>query len=303
VGSTDGGILRIQAAIALSRCYRDSGDLGLAIEAGERVLDELSGTPLDSADEAVQLAVTLAAAYYERGDVGQAVRTCRRAIDKAETLESPKARASAYWNACILEAKQGRVREAVPLAERALALLSEGRDGRNLARLRTELADMQLRLDPPEVDAANVQLAQAAAELHSSSGGAIDFARNNLSRARAMLLEGQYDDARSLAVDVREAVSGRAPLIAADALTVEGQAWGGGGNVAEAGNAYRQAVLVLTGLGSDREAAQLWFELAGLLEGVGDMDSARAAYRSAAASAGLRSRPVVRTSPGLGLEI
>ncbi|QZY30275.1 helix-turn-helix domain-containing protein [Nocardioides coralli] len=294
VTAPEGGILKIQAAIALSRCYRESGDLGLAIETGERVLEKLSGTPLDSADESVQLAVTLAAAYSERGDVGQAVRTCRRAIDKAETLQSPKARASAYWNACILETKQGRIREAVPLAERALALLSEGRDGRNLARLRTELADMQLRLDPPNVEAAHEQLAKAAVELHTSSGGAIDFARHSLSRARALLLEGKYDEARQLAAEINEAVGSRAPMLAADALAVVGQAWGGGGNFAEAGNAYRQAVLVLTGVGSDREAAELWFELAGLLEGVGDMESARSAYRSAAASAGLRSRPVVR---------
>ena len=54
----DGAILRLQAAIALSRCYRESGDLSLAIDIGERVLIELSGTPLDSTDEAVQLAVT-----------------------------------------------------------------------------------------------------------------------------------------------------------------------------------------------------------------------------------------------------
>ena len=48
--------------------------------------------------------------------------------------------------------------------------------------------------------------------------------------------------------------------------------------------------MVLTGVGSDRNAAQLWFELAGLLEGVGELDAARDAYRSAAASTGLRDR-------------
>jgi hypothetical protein len=52
--------------------------------------------------------------------------------------------------------------------------------------------------------------------------------------------------------------------------------------------------MTLTGIGSDRGAAQLWFELAGLLEEVGDFDAARDAYKSAAASAGLRSRPTVR---------
>ncbi|MGZ5398605.1 MAG: helix-turn-helix domain-containing protein, partial [Nocardioides sp.] len=77
VTSPVGSLLSVKATIALSRCYRESGDLSLAIDLGERILIELSGTPLDSTDEAVQLAVTVAAAYYERGDTGQAVRTCR----------------------------------------------------------------------------------------------------------------------------------------------------------------------------------------------------------------------------------
>ena len=87
-------VLRISAGMALSRCYRDSGDFARAIDTAERMLRELTGTPLDGADEAVQLAVTLAAAHFERGDTGQAVRVCRRAVEKAERLDSPAARAA-----------------------------------------------------------------------------------------------------------------------------------------------------------------------------------------------------------------
>ena len=157
--------MQIKVGIALSRCYRESGDFSKAVEVGEMILEHLADTPLDSSDEAVQMAVTLAAAYFERGDTGQAVRVCRKAVTKAETLESPMARASAYWNASIIEAAQGSVRDAIPLAERALALLAEGQDGRNLAGLRTQLGIMQLRLDPPQIDEAQEHLAQAAEEL------------------------------------------------------------------------------------------------------------------------------------------
>ena len=79
-----GGVMRIKAGIALSRCYRESGDFGRAVEVGEHMLEHLADTPLDTSDEAVQLAVTVAAAYYVRGDVGQAVRVCRKAMAKAE---------------------------------------------------------------------------------------------------------------------------------------------------------------------------------------------------------------------------
>lgn len=287
-------ILYIQAAIALSRCYRESGDLSLAIDLGERVLQEMSGTALDSTDEAVQLAVTVAAAHYERGDTGQAIRTCRKAIDKAELLDSPKARASAYWNASMMEARQGLVQHAIPLAERALALLADGQNGANLARLRTELADMQLRLDPPEVAAALDGLDQAEIELTRSSAGAIDLARNDGYRARALLLGGDHEAAREVSLRVHAMVCDVAPDIAADAKTVEGQIAAASGDVADATRAYREAVLLLTGVGADRGVAQLWFELAGLLEGVGDLDTSRQAYRSAAAASGLRARPGAR---------
>jgi transcriptional regulator with XRE-family HTH domain len=286
-------IPRIKAAIALSRCYRESGDLTLAIEAGERVLGELEGSPLDSTDETVQLSVTVAAAYQFRGDTGQAIRMCRRAITKAEKLDSPKARAAAYWNASLFESERGSVAEAIPLAERALALLAEGQDGRNLARLRTALADMQLQLDPPDVQAALVLLDLAAEELAASSAGVLDVARNDVARARALLLGGDLVAALELSARVHARVAGHAPLAAADAKLIEGQAAAAAGHTEEAGQAYRAAVMLLTGVGADRDAADLWFELAGLLEGLGDLDAAREAYRSAAASTGLRARTAI----------
>jgi transcriptional regulator with XRE-family HTH domain len=287
---------RIKAAIALSRCYRESGDLSMSIEAGERVLAELEESPLDSTDEAVQLAVTVAGAYHIRGDTGMAIRTCRKAIAKAEKLESPKARASAYWNASIFESERGSVAEAIPLAERALALLAEGQDGRNLAKLRTALADMQLQLDPPDVAAALALLDLAAEELAASSGSVLDVARNDVARARALLLAGDLGAAIDLSSEVHCRVAGQSPLAAADAKLIEGQAAGAAGRPDDAKRAYREAVLLLTSVGADRDAADLWFELAGLLEAMGDLDAARDAYRSAAASTGLRMRTAIPKS-------
>jgi len=289
-----GTVMHIKVGIALSRCYRESGDFSKAVEVGEMTLEQLADTPLDSSDEAVQMAVTLAAAYFERGDTSQAVRVCRKAVTKAEKLESPTARASAYWNASMLEHAQGSVRDAIPLAERALQLLAEGQDSRNLARLRTQLGMMQLRLDPPQVDEAQVHLRQAAQELEWCSAGPVEVARNDLAIARAYFLQGEVGTAQVMSSQIHDTVQTHAPIVAADAKALEGQSFAAAGRVDEAVRAYREAVLVLTSIGSDRGAAQLWFELAGLLEEVGDLDAARDAYKSAAASTGLRSRPTVR---------
>jgi hypothetical protein len=66
------------------------------------------------------------------------------------------------------------------------------------------------------------------------------------------------------------------------------------GRADDARVAYLDAVHALSGAGADRNAAQLWFELADLLEEAGDLDGAREAYRSAAATSGLVSRHQAR---------
>ena len=288
-----GNVLQIKVGIALSRCYRESADFTKAVEVGEMILESLADTPLDSSDESVQMAVTLAAAYFQRGDTSQAVRVCRKAIAKAETLDSPTARASAYWNASAFEALQGSVRDAIPLAERALALLTEGQDSRNLGRLRTQLGIMQLRMDPPQIEEAQHHLTLAAEEYQWCSASTVDVSRNELAQARAHYLAGDTETAQLLSVRVHDTVQEVAPVVAADAKSLEGQVHAARGDVEAARQSYRDAVMVLTGVGSDREAAEMWFELATLLEDVGDYDASRDAYRSAAAASGIRSRPRV----------
>ena len=286
-----GGLLRIKAAIAMVRCLKNSGDLNRAIEVGERVMASLEGSHLDSCDEAVQLSVTVAAAHFDRGDVGHAIRMCRKAIAKAEALDSPVARASAYWNASVFEADRGSVSNAVPLAERALALFAEGQDTRNLARLRNQVGRMQLELDPPDVTEARRHLEKAAEELAWSSAGPSELASNQLARARADYLDGNLDAAGAACTDVIATIKDVAPLTAAEAEALMGQVMGASGDMAGAIRAFRRAVFLLTGAGADRDAAQLWFELADLFEDAGDVEASRDAYRSAAAASGLRARP------------
>jgi transcriptional regulator with XRE-family HTH domain len=299
VYSKRGGLVRIKSAIAMVRCLRNSGDLPRAIEVGERVLASLAGSHIDGCDEAVQLTVTLASAYFHRGDTGHAVRMCRKAITKAEDLDSPVARASAYWNASNFEAQRGSVANAVPLAERALALLAEGQDARNLARLRTNLGRMQLELDPPEVPEALRNLTQAAEELGWSSASAQEIASNNCQIARAHYLAGDLSQAAELCSAILASLGDDSPLCRAETQALSGQIAAARGDADEAGRAYRRAVFALTSAGADKDAAQLWFELADLLEDVGDVMGARDAYRSAAAATGLRARPKVSASAGI----
>ncbi len=293
----------VRSRLALSRCYRETGDLTRAVECGRPALQLLEDAGLAHCDEAIQLVVTVAAAYYERGDTGEAKRLCQRAVERAEQAGSPTAKASAYWNASMIESKQGSIGTAVSLAERALALLGEGNDVRNLARLRSELGTMQLMSDDTDLDEAARTLDRAAEEMRLSSAGPVEIALNELSRCKVLLLRGQPHQVHLMVERVFDTIGDVAPIVAADAHVVSGRAHAAQGDLAEAHAAFRRAVRMLSAIGSDRAAAELWFELGALWESVGDAEASRDAYRSAAASTGLRLRFQARPAAQVRLRL
>ncbi|WP_300644307.1 helix-turn-helix domain-containing protein [Nocardioides sp.] len=299
-GATD--LRWLEVMTALSRCYRESGDLARAVEVGERAADVLADLELGGSDEAVALTVTVAAAHVERGDVAHAARTCRRAVELAERLESPRARAAAYWNASIIESLRGRPAQALPLAQRALRLLEEGPGGRNLARLRSQLGLLQLRLDPPAPQEAWEQLRTAEEALLATDAGVLDLAANRLGQARAALLLGRASESQRLVEDVLEQVGEEAPLLAAEAHLQLGEVALARGHVAAARTGFQQAVMRLSAVGADRQAAQLWFDLGAQLEQVGQAALALDAYRRAAAATGLRMQRSPAVEVGAGEE-
>jgi tetratricopeptide (TPR) repeat protein len=286
-GPTTGMV--VQASIALSRCYREAGDLARAIDVGERARRRAADVGLDGTDDDIRLTATLVAAYQERGDEAYAAQLCREAIKRAEENSSAPARAAAYWNASILASRRGRHGEAITLAERALVLMSEGEDDRNIARLRSLLGLLSLREDAPDIDTAQAHLQRAYDELRQRDGSPVDLARCELGLAQTLLLSGQAERAAERASKALEAVGAISPFVSASAEALIGRAGFARGDHDGARDHFRNAVAFLTGAHSDREAAQLWYELGELLEAVGEDSAARDAFRSAAASTGLRS--------------
>lgn len=265
--------------IALSRCYRETGELSKAIEVGEGVLAGLTELGLAGTTEYVRLAVTVAAAHFESGAVGVATRMTQRAIQAAETLASPEAQAAAYWNASIIERHAGNIEGAVRTAARALALLENDDSTRNLARLRTQLAQFHLRRDRPDLKAARSLLKHAANELRWSSASPVDVARNQLGYARLHLLGGDPEAARSALAEVPLAVNEQDAQLAAEVRVLDILALLALGEPFEA--AHDDVASLLSLLNGDRGVAQLWFELGEGLAAAGDLERAASAYREA----------------------
>ncbi len=185
---------RVQVGIVISRCYRELGEYSDAIRSGESALTEATKLGLEACDESVQLSVTVASSYFERGDRERAVRICRRAVATAEGLGSTTSRASAYWNASAMSMRQGNVSDAVPMARRALALLNEGSDDRNLSGLLAQVGLMELRLDPPAVRRPATHLSSCprgnAAEPHPTDSSPVGTVSG---LARCAMLEGDFN--------------------------------------------------------------------------------------------------------------
>ncbi len=287
----------IEGLTSLSRCYRESGELGRAIEVGTQAIRRIEELELDGVDEAIRLSLSVAAAYYEQGDADYAARLCRRAIDRAEAMASPVAKAMAYWNSSAIESMRGNAAAALPMTRRALDVIEASNDARNVARLRTQLGILQLLLDPPEPQAALDVLTYAARELTHTGSAPADMADNLLAQARARFLLGDIEGARHQAAETGNVVRSSMPLLAADAFALLGQIAVHEDDLDCARSHFQEAVLLLSGAGADRAAAQLWFELAGLFESVGEPAAALDAYRRAAAATGLVAAPSRQSTP------
>jgi tetratricopeptide (TPR) repeat protein len=283
--------------ISLSRCYRDAGEYDRAIAVGEEAQGKIEELGIAGLTEAIQLTVTVAGAYSSQGDPAKAMRVCLGALDRAEQYDSPIGKASAYWNASVIELEgNGSTVQAITFARKALALFELGEDNRNLAKLRAQVAKLQLEQDPPDAAGTLETLQHSERELAWSSASAWDRAMVDLTRSRAYLLLGDHAAALASAERAIAAAPAQAADLRAQGAALLGQVAAVQGQREDARTHYRQAVHLLSAAGADRGAAQLWFELADLLNEVGDSEGAIEAFRSAAASAGLQVQPRLTSS-------
>lgn len=281
----------IRDLTALSRCHRESGDLDRAIAVGEDAAQHIERLGLGSSTEAVQLTLTVAAAYTLRGELDHAMQICADTIDADPAERSPMARASAYWNASLIETRRGAHDAALHLAQKALVHFELGEDSRNLGRLRTLVAQLQLKTDPPDPRGALRTLDRAKRELSWSAASTHDQARRLLTLAQARFALGDNSGALEALQECAALAPTEAPIAHASANALAGQIEAATGNIDAARAHFQRAVHILTGMGADREAAELWFKLGGLLSEVGETELALDAYRRAGASAGLSSSP------------
>jgi tetratricopeptide (TPR) repeat protein len=286
------------AAVGLSRCYREIGELERAIEVGEsfwRGQAEKGAAPEDR----VLVGATLLAAYLETGERARCQELASELVALAETTDTPMATGAAYWNAALAAEAEGRVVDALRLAEKAQARFAETEDVRNRARLQTALAGLHLRMDPPEVQEA-LRLLHSAQPVLKQFASPIDVSYCQTELARAHLQSHDFGQAIAIASVTIEDLerSGEARVEKARTLMVRALARSAVGAREEASADALEAAVLLEGLGAGRQAASSWTELAELYVELGNSEQAIDAFRRATLLLGAKPTPG-RALPGV----
>lgn len=261
------------------RLYRLDGDLDRSIEIGEAGLREARVLGLDVTEDGIKLAATLVSAYWSKDELVVAERLARDVVGRAEQLGSRAAQGSAYWNACIVTEANGNLEEAITLARRALALLGESASDLSLAGLRVTCGWLLLRREPPELDEAEELLEQAYGTL-ADLGATAELGSCETELARIALLRGDFE----LAIQTAELAMAHSSGAGAEleyAGVIGGVAMIGSGRIDEGYAMAVAAATQLADMGSRRDAARAWREIADAMARQGRTESALIASRQA----------------------
>jgi transcriptional regulator with XRE-family HTH domain len=276
---------QLEAASTLVRVYRNSDMFTEAVEVGEAIMSG-SDRPVWS-DLLIELGANLLVAYYARGDLLRARQYAAELLNAADTLGTPRSMVAACWNAAIVAEMTGHGEEALGLAERALAVMSESGQGRNLARMRLALASLTLRVRPQAADEVIAQVARSVRELHETSASTFDRGNSLLELARAEIVGGHLDDALTHAAEGRDLVPTDARLLEAEAHLLLSRAHTGLGRTDEASAEISSVRAWLSPLPDAEQTAGTWYAAAEGLEQLGETEAAVSAYKRALASSGL----------------
>ncbi len=275
----------IEVAVALSRCYREKGDLAQAMRVPEQILTG-AVRPVWN-DDLMRLGIQLLAAYIDRGDLLRARQFSAELIAAAELLASPLALTLAHWEAAIIAIETDHPDEAVTHAERALAIQSEYSDSWRLARLRNDYAQVMLIARPLEAKTWHDVLLKVEKELAESSASSIDKMRCAMNLVRVELLLARPEQAEERMRFVCALLDGMPKALQAEAHLLHGETLAALGMRADASRELFAGAECLKQAPETHFTAQAWLTAARVLERIDEPDRSVDAYKHALACVGL----------------
>lgn len=267
--------------IAMCRCLTDCGEISESIRVGDAALGRLTDLGEPWRDATVMLGATLLSAHLYHGDLVYARYFAGRLVQCAEGNGTPRAKMAAYWNTAWVARLSDDLDQALNLAAKALALLGELNDPRNLARLRTAYGHFLLTAYPDQAEHVRGVLLQAQREVDASSASTVDAARCLIRLAQTELVLGRPPESAGLATRAVELLAGTAGISHADGLATLGDACLRLGRLDDAIAYLTEATRYLEKIGADRQAAQTWYDIAAIFATAGDQEGELSAIKHA----------------------
>ena len=277
------------AAASLVMMYVESSDSDRAVLTAETTLAEIVAAGLEGTDEHIRLGAVYVWACYERGDLLYASHRAQELIAVADRLGSTRARGSIYWNASMVAHGRGRIKDALRLTERALALMGEQTASRDLPRLRLHYAWLLLNVESPSPRDAIAELDRAEAD-PALLGSQMDLGLAATLRGQAHLILGEFDDAAEHAASALQLLGPSDHVNRAEALLLLGDVGAARGEDDLMNEAYREMELVLSSMERSRMVARLWRSLGDALSEAGDVLGSINAYDKALGMIGMPRR-------------
>ncbi len=288
-------LMLASAATALTAMYIESGDMSSGATTARQALIDIEAAGLEGTDDHLRLGATYVWALVEGGDLLFAARRVEELVDTAERLGSLRARGSVYWNAAVVAHERGRVADAIRLTDRAVAMLGEQEQSRDLPRLRIHYTRVLLEHPEPRAAEALRQLDRAEAD-DALAGARLDRGSMATLRGRAHLLLGELDDAAEHAATALTLLGASAHIERLSALILLGDV-----EVARQGRdiaieCFAEAMHLLAPMVPSRAVARLWRELGDSWRSVGELDRTIEAYDRSLKMTGLTPRPLAHRS-------
>jgi transcriptional regulator with XRE-family HTH domain len=264
-------------ATVLALMYIEAGDVTRSVEVAQLALDDVRAAGLEGTEEHVRLGSVFVSGLIERGDLAYATHCVEELVEVAERVGTPRARGSVYWTAAVVAHERGRLGEAVRLTDRAVALMSEQDNSRDLPRLRLHYSWLLLLHRAPRAAEALTQLDLAEAD-PAMTGSRLDLGTAATFRGRAHLVLGEVDDAAEHAASALTLLGPSEHVERARALILLGDVGTAQYHLDLALESFGEAEQVLAQMKDSRTTARLWRELGDGLRQLGENQRAVGAY-------------------------
>jgi transcriptional regulator with XRE-family HTH domain len=287
-----GAVSKAVLSMRLLMAYSECGDLGRAVDIGERAIEEATQSdPAEEVTTIVELISSVAGCYLERGDLMRAQMLIDRAIALAAEDGTPRSRAAAAWNAAIIAERRHDAVGARRHADRALALYSEIDGTRSVAMLRVVSAMLRLHQDEPDHVGALAEVEVALEELREV-GSRLDLAYARSQQARALLRGGDPVGAGEVARRALQDLSTGDRLLTGHMMIVLGHVSMMLGDDEEALAYFEQAATAIEDVEGPGQAGTAWREVGEAYLELGRQQEGIAALRRASDLAGATYNPL-----------